>query len=596
MFLKRRQIAIEAVSAFVAERGGGRLSCGAAKRYGEGKFDIAWRLWMEWSGTSREFHILADENFPYSWPHIALPDVEVLAWPHVEEDGRLCLLPPDATASAENPVDVVRCLLVEAQNLVKESVMRSNVDDFRQEFLSYWCIAAGSSLTFTSLVEPRGPSRSIHIFRGKHTMVVGDCREDLVAWLRRKALTDSAGPPIEEGYLLWLPQPLLPSEYPHTAADVRRLVEKHDDAGRQALGDHLVQLPARFYVLLGAATTHGVCFGAISIRKPERSGFGKPREAMTRGFRPGHLHKSVLLNRYFPPTAEVAKHSVRRADHRWIHGRDRDDRQDALRSAKVAVLGCGSLGAAVGRMLAQSGVGSLLLVDPELMDWSNVGRHVLGAPSTLKNKADELASHVRQHFPHLRRVSSFPSRIGPAASDVVEELRSCDLIVNVTANWSGEGFLNDLQRSGTKFPPIVYGWLEAHALAAHAVVIRQNGACLRCGVDDLGIRNFAAIEWPNEGDVLQTPACGGTFSPYGPAELCWAQALVTETTLDVLLKPPTWKNHRIWIGQTHRVRQAGGIWTTELTNAVGDIRNGGFTFERPWLASPSCPVCERHQQ
>ena len=393
--------------------------------------------------------------------------------------------------------------------------------------------------------------------------------------------------------LLWLPQPLLPKEYPCTAADVRHLVERQGDADREVFEDHLIRLPARFYVLLGAQTKHGVCFGAVSFRKPVLSGFGRRREVVMKGFRPGHLDHSVLLDRYLSPRVTATKHKVYRADHLWIHGRDQDERQRTLREAKVAVLGCGSLGGAVGKLLAQSGVGSLLFVDPELMDWSNVGRHVMGAPSARSNKAVELAGHVGQALPHLRRVSSVPHRIEPAAHEVVEELRSCNLIVSTMANWSGEGFLNDLQRSDISFPPIVYGWLETQALAAHAVVIHQDGACLRCGVNELGRPNFIAIEWPNQGHVLQAPACGATFSPYGPADLCWAQALVTEAAMDTLLGRSTSANHRTWIGQTHRVYEAGGSWTEGLTDALGDVKNGGLTFEQPWPASPNCPVCGR---
>ena len=458
----------------------------------------------------------------------------------------------------------------------------SNVDDFRHEFLSYWAIASDADQYFTALIEPRGPSRPIHVFCGRQAIVAGDCKNTLVAWLRRRALVSAAEPVIEEGMLLWLPQPLLPKEYPRTAANLRHLVENQSGADRRMLEDHMVRLPAQFCVLLGSQTVNGVCFGGVSIKKPPE---------MTKGFRPGHLDRKVLLDRYLSPKVKVAKHNVHRADHLWIHGRDRDERQHTLREAKVAVLGCGSLGAAVGRFLAQSGVGSLLFVDPERIDWCNVGRHVLGAPSTRHNKADELASNVRRDFPHLRCVSSFSYRIEPAAREVSDKLGSCDLIVSVMGNWSGEEFLNDLQRSDTSFPLIVYGWLEAHALAAHAVSIRPHGACLRCGVSDLGRPNFVAIEWPNEGGVLQTPACGATFSPYGPAELCWAQALVTETALDALVDPSASATHRMWIGQTNRVSHAGGTWTKDLTCAVGDVGSGGFTFEQPWPASPNCPVC-----
>ena len=589
---KQRLDAVEAVSTFIRGRGGARLSSGvAAGQYGRGKFDVAWRLWQEVSGSLHEFHVLADQNFPYSQPRIALPNAVALEWPHVEERGLLCLLRADAAVSAEDPVGVVRWLLVDALDLVEKNIAGEGVDDFRDEFLSYWAIASDPDQYVVTLVEPRGPSRPVHIFRAGHAIISGDRKDALVTWLRRRAFVGAPEPAIEDGMLLWLPRPLLPNEYPRTAADLRHLVERQSDADRRVLEDHLVRLPTRLCVLLGAQTAHGVCFGAVSIRKPAPSGFGKHQGSVTKGFRSDHLDRGVLLDRYLSPKMNVPKLTVRRADHLWIHGRDQDERQAVLRKTRVAVLGCGSLGASVGRVLAQSGVGCLLFVDPESMDWCNVGRHVLGASSTSKNKADELADHVRRDFPHLRCVSSLSCRVGPAARHVVDELESCKLIVSAMGNWTGEAYLNDLQRSNRKFPPIVYGWLEARALAAHSVVIRQDGACLRCGVDDLGRPNFVAIEWQSGGGVLHAPACGATFSPYGPAELCWAQALVTETVLDTLLGPPPTEAHRIWISETHRVRQEGGIWTKQLIDEFGDVKGGGSTFKRHWPQSSTCPAC-----
>src|SRR5690606_11429322 len=58
---------------------------------------------------------------------------------------------------------------------------------------------------------------------------------------------------------------------------------------------------------------------------------------------------------------------VERFDAAWIHGRGMNQELPRLQSAIVAVLGCGSLGSHVAVRLAQSGVGGLVLVDPDLL-------------------------------------------------------------------------------------------------------------------------------------------------------------------------------------------------------------------------------------
>ena len=282
---------------------------------------------------------------------------------------------------------------------------------------------------------------------------------------------------------------------------------------------------------------------------------------------------------------------VDRADHLWIHGRDRDKRQNALRGATVAVIGCGSLGSTVARLLGQAGVGSFLLVDPAIMDWRNVGRHSLGCSSIGQPKADALARELEHSYPHLSSVSSFKCRLGPSARDLIRRLVGCDLIVSTMGDWAGESFLNELQCSNSKVPTIVYGWLEPRALAAHSVVIRRGEACLRCGVDEVGRAKFTVVDWPNGGDQHQMPACGAVFSPYGPADLCWAHGLVTETAIAVLAGEHNGASHRVWVGHRRYVEAAGASWTKCLTSEVGDVAEGGFTTERSWTASPDCPVC-----
>lgn len=73
----------------------------------------------------------------------------------------------------------------------------------------------------------------------------------------------------------------------------------------------------------------------------------------------------------------MKRHNVDRADHAWIHGRDVDAGPLSLADKRVVILGCGSIGSPVAKLLATAGVGKLTFVDPEFLTWSNVGRHYL---------------------------------------------------------------------------------------------------------------------------------------------------------------------------------------------------------------------------
>lgn len=588
----RRAAAITRVDRFVGDSlMGERLHSLVLERYGRRDFGIGWRISVAFSDRVRELHVLADGDFPYAPPRIALAKgPAVLTWPHIESDGLLCLLTSVAAVSSEYPDRVVKEVLGDAYRLIEECVNGRGEDDFRKEFLSYWAVAAGAGAArFISLIEPRGPGRRLCVWRGRGFNVVGDKADAVKQWLsRRHGATVGPGQRLNDGVLLWLPEPLLPVDYPRNAADVRALARERSSEALSVLEELAASKTDAIDVLLGAPTSNGTCFGAVRIHS---AGRGATLEA---GFRPGRAPRGVVVSRYLAKGATVTKAVVARADHQWIHGRDRDHRQERLRQRRVAVVGVGSVGGAVAKLLAQAGVGGLLLVDPGAMDWPNVSRHELGAASVDGNKAIEMMHEINRSCPHID-ISVHCHRLGPAAKPVVRDLTSCDLIVSATGNWAAEGFLDDMQHGTNGYPPVLYAWVEPQAAAAHAVLVFRGQACFQCGVNDKGRPNVTVTDWTEATDVLQEPACGATFTPYGPVELQWAHALVVECAIDALMGEATTTVRRVWIGRRARVEAAGGAWSEKWTAEFGDPGDGGVTLELPWPASAACRVCAHRE-
>ena len=410
----RRAAAVPLVEEFVAGlEGSGRLPANLLARYRERGYDLGWLVPVRFSdGVTRELCIVLDDDYPYTQPKIAVANGPgPLAWPHLEEDGFLCILPPDAAVSDESVVGVVRYLLGEACCLIEDGITGRNVEDFRHEFLSYWSLAVDKDVPrFISLLEPEGPGRRISVWRGSRVRVAGECPQSLQQWLRRWGVKTKSATrqdyTLYEGALIWLPEPLLPTEYPATAADVRALAHEGSPEAVSVIEGLAASSADEIDVVMGADTPNGACFGALDLRAPLRARQGKRKKnLLVAGFRPGHVPRSVLLHRYLSRSNRVTKIRVERADHRWIHDRDQDPKQERLRRSRVAILGCGSVGGSLARLLAQAGVGNLLLVDPDTMDWPNVGRHELGAASVKRSKVRELAREIERAYPHLGDIS-----------------------------------------------------------------------------------------------------------------------------------------------------------------------------------------------
>ncbi|MGY0399139.1 MAG: HesA/MoeB/ThiF family protein [Ostreibacterium sp.] len=74
--------------------------------------------------------------------------------------------------------------------------------------------------------------------------------------------------------------------------------------------------------------------------------------------------------------------------------------QEKIRDKKVLIVGAGGLGCSVAQYLAGSGVGGLIIIDGDIVDWSNLPRQILfSAEDVGKPKATRLAEIIMNRLP-----------------------------------------------------------------------------------------------------------------------------------------------------------------------------------------------------
>lgn len=570
--------------------------------YGHKGAVAGWRLEIEFPDRKRRIDFLIDQGFPYSPPVVVLVDRPPalqwphIVWPHLESDGKLCLTTSSTRISYHTPVEVAKNFLHSACQLIEDCVSGINQDDFISEFDSYWKLIAltPGSVEFRSLVVPEPPSRIIQVSCGQGFYLLSENGPTGLQWLQNFFQDNKEKErKSEPAVFLWLDRVLLPVDYPRSALDVLRLARQRTGGGAAFLESLAEKEPEEVVVLFGASSKNGPCLAGVTIRRPQLSN-SRSADPLHRGFRPGRVPARTLAMRYL--SALPIMHSiVSRVDASWVHGRDNDRRQSVLQKSKIAVLGCGSVGGAVARKLAQAGVGQMLLVDPETLSWSNVGRHSLGASWVYKPKARSLADQIRKDFPHITSVDAQERTWQDLVRSDPALLKSCNLIVSAIGSGNAEDELNQWHLENGRRPPIVYIWTEAHACAGHAVAIMPGGGCFQCGQTEPDKSMFRVTQWPEGDDPRQEPACGAVYQPYGPAELTYIEALITEMVLDCLLQTVTSPRHRLWIGRESLLKSAGGLWNPAWASSTKGPLTGGFIEERPWLANSACRDCKGHE-
>ena len=565
-----------------------------ARCYPHRPYVAGWRVGVTFTdGNLRRIDMVATAGFPSIPVRTALVDhPPFMTWPHVESDGILCLLPNMAECDPDDPFAVTKNLLNRSVRLVEELLEGIIVErDFREEFLTYWAYkthADGSN--FISLLTPEPPSRVVRVWRGRDLEIVGEDAESLAHWVRRRfgAEVDVT---TGEAAFLWLHTPPLPADYPNKASDLRALAVAAGDDAATALDQAAVGEPDHLVSVLGAVGRGGAGLIAVKVPNPKLSSL-HPRsvaQPLSKGFRPGHTPKTVLLSRYFG-AGSVIRSSVQRADPNWVHGRGRDPRTPKLRNSTVVTVGCGSVGAPVACTLAQAGAGRIVLVDHDDLNWPNLGRHPLGATAVGRHKAEALAERLQADFPHLQ-IEGRACDLHCLLRSDLELLKAADLIVAATGSWSAESALNRWHVEQGRYRPILYGWTEAHACAGHAVAIVSEGGCFQCHIGRTGVPSFKAVDWPGgEGGSQEEPACGAHYHPYGPVELNYVTAMISDMALKCLLSPPTCSFSRVFATSQHRIDELGVRWSDEWLADHGNDDPGVRTVDRPWFRM-MCPAC-----
>jgi hypothetical protein len=395
---------------------------------------------------------------------------------------------------------------------------------------------------------------------------------------------------------LWLPDALLPKEYPRSGADLYLLASRVPN-GVSLLRKLALQNGTCFPIVLGADTDNGPCLATVRSYRPKHI---DPRGKKTPKFRPGFrtykVPAALQTQHVFSGHAKVEPMNVDRVDAAWVHGRGHDPRQQSLAQKHVVIAGCGSVGAPLAQQLAMAGVGRLTLVDPELLSWPNIGRHPLGAKSVGKFKATSMAELLQENLPHLQ-IDAFVGSLDGLLQKQAGHLAT-DLLISATADWTSERVLNLDHIDGTIPCPLLFTWTEPHACAGHAVYLPLGGPCLQCGFTRGGDMLKPVTKWPSSmPSYLSEPACGAHFQPYGPIELMGTFAAAASLTLDALLDKLDTATHRVWAAPHSQLVEAGGTWNDAWLASHSDRIEGAFQETNVWPEDLTCSACgHRHRQ
>jgi len=149
--------------------------------------------------------------------------------------------------------------------------------------------------------------------------------------------------------------------------------------------------------------------------------------------------------------------------------------QKKLKAARVLMIGTGGLGSPLGLYLAAAGVGTLGVVDFDVVDESNLQRQIIhGTKDVGRPKIASARDRLRDINPNTK-IEAHETRL--TSENALELFREFDVIVDGTDNFPTRYLVNDASVLTGK--PNVYGSIFRFEGQA-SVFWAERGACYRC--------------------------------------------------------------------------------------------------------------------
>lgn len=503
------------------------------------------------------------DGFPGELPHVFVRDPEPLGFiPHLEEStGWVCYQSREGlSVTLNDPLRVLGTALRFALDVLADGIAGRNRKDVAAEIEAYWRDFA--RVWVPSYVVPDDHVRIIEAHcAGGRLQFLADSFEQV----------QKADPDARRGaQVRWAPYIPLGRAATDAIGDprvfrqpgaLRAFVEEHIDptSGR----DLLSRLRTRHYplVVLGLERTEGLR-SLVAIRFPR-------------------ARAHPLGSRYDGGAGELV--SLSRRDEPALAARRSSDRK--LTEMRVAIIGCGALGGYVAVMLGRAGIGTLLLVDPDIHRFENASRHVLGAARVGKPKVAAIEEHLRSTVPYLR-VEPHEMYARPAIA--AEHLDKAHLVVVATDSITENRLLNRLLHADNV--PAIFTWLEPLGIGGHALLSYGGTGCYEClFLDERGQERLTArSDFAAAGQLFARDAtgCAGTFTPFGDLDARETALLASRLTLETLLDRETRSTLRSWRGDPSEFCSAGYSLSARFEQTPQQLAGSQHAF-----AHPRCPVC-----
>ncbi|HZP63251.1 MAG TPA: molybdopterin-synthase adenylyltransferase MoeB [Terriglobales bacterium] len=176
-----------------------------------------------------------------------------------------------------------------------------------------------------------------------------------------------------------------------------------------------------------------------------------------------------------PDTAALNNDEILRYSRHLIMPEVGMEGQQRLKAARVLCIGAGGLGSPLALYLGAAGVGTLGIVDFDVVDYTNLQRQIIHSTADVGRKKLESAAEKLKALNPFLNIRTFETKL--TSENALELFREFDIIADGTDNFPTRYLVNDACVLTGK--PNVYGSIFRFEGQA-SVFATEEGPCYRC--------------------------------------------------------------------------------------------------------------------
>lgn len=461
--------------------------------------------------------------------------------PHIGAGGFLCYIAKStAVVDIFDPIGQTLAVLEQAARVLDQIMAGERVDDLAEEFFAYW----PGDLLYVD-VEGRQSGPGVLLEGGCSYAISDDPKRTLAKLAHLPGSLKELAVVVDRVTTRALPRPVPDAWPPKTVKDLLVWQGQLDDACRRKIEARIVKAYRRnwnFAFIVIDSPTMPYAFSTPGLQNIPR---GSSRDQRLPIYDvPIRLFQLIRIDDVYVTERNIPGHTT-------------------LARKRIAMVGCGTIGGYLGEMLVKAGAGTgggeLMLVDNQLLEPGNLGRHRLGGDKLFLPKATALADEIKRVMP--------ASNVRPIDVDAREvNLEGFDLLVDAT----GEQALGQrLAANHSKKTPILHVWIEGAGVAVRSYIGRHpSEGCYRCLCDYEYRGDFMAVEGGVE-PLFAGEGCEGPYVPFSASVSVQAAALGLDTAM-------AWVGRKDWPG---------------LSTRVVSRAHEAATADCTILRYPGCPAC-----